>query len=348
MDVNSLVKVFAKHDRLSRLLVPERYVAMDTMRDDWQEAFPPRMPPPMPGDPAPKEGAAPPPMPGGPTEKRARAIAALLSGGEVSDADMKELFGFDNAQLAAARAAADPVIKPLPDKCVLMTFDDATLDHYTVACPELEKYGGKANLFVAECEGGFFGKPGFDDKSMYMTWEQIKELSDRGHEVLNHSLTHSNGFRAMNREDKIAEIRGIEERCEQYGIPRPTVFGAPGGGYTPEILDLMRETGYLWGRGDLSGTSPVRVGSALYDPYVDTPLCMPHSDPQTLDELREELEGCVGKVMLLVFHGIDDPMMPAPPFAEMVRTIYEAGGRCITFRELAEYVDPVKADRYTK
>ncbi len=347
MDINSLVRAINKRDRLSRLLEPDRYVSLDTMRDEWVEAFPPRPAPPMPGDPMPEPGSGP-VMPGPEIEQRARVIAGLMKGEQVPDGLMKELFGFGYAEFAGALRAADPVKKPIPDKCVLMTFDDATLDHYTVACPELEKYGGKANLFVAECAGGFFGGNGFWDKSLYMTWEQIRELSDRGHEVLNHSLNHLNEFRSLDRNGKLAEIRGIEERCAQYGIPRPTVFGAPGGGYTPEILDLMRETGYHWGRGDLYGVSPKRLGDALYDPYVDTPLCVPHSDPESTDDLRAELARCTGKVMVLVFHGIDDPMMTKIPFADIVRTIYEEGGRCITFRELEEYVDPVKADAYTR
>ena len=57
---------------------------------------------------------------------------------------------------------------------VLMTFDDATLVHYSTACPILEKYGGKAVLFATEMKQGLFGGPGFSDKSAYMSWEQIK------------------------------------------------------------------------------------------------------------------------------------------------------------------------------
>ncbi len=348
MNVNSLVRAINKHDRLTRLLTPERYVGLDTLRGEWDEAFPPRPAPPMPGDPAPEPGAAGPMMPGPEIEQRARVIAGLMSGESVPDSLMRELFGFGFEEYEQAKRGSDPVIAPVPDKCVLMTFDDATLDHYTVACPELEKYGGHANLFIAECTGGFFGGTGFSDKSRYMTWEQIKELSDRGHEVLNHSLEHLNEFRNLDRADQLAQIRGIEERCAQHGIPKPTVFGAPGGAYTPQILDLMRETGYYWGRGDLYGVEPRLLGEALYDPYIDSPLCVPHSDPDSVGELRRQISLCTGRVMVLVFHGIDDPMMTKIPFAEMVRTIYEEGGRCITFRELEKYVDPVRADAYTR
>jgi hypothetical protein len=34
-------------------------------------------------------------------------------------------------------------------------------------------------------------------------------------------------------------------------------------------------------------------------------------------------------------------------FEEQVALVYELGGRCITFRELAQYIDPVRAYAYT-
>jgi peptidoglycan-N-acetylglucosamine deacetylase len=75
-------------------------------------------------------------------------------------------------------------------------------------------------------EGGIFGRPGFADKTAFMTWEQIKELSDRGHEIVNHSWHHSMKFQTGADDYIMEEIHGIEKRCVQYGIPKPTCFGA--------------------------------------------------------------------------------------------------------------------------
>lgn len=91
----------------------------------------------------------------------------------------------------------------------------------------------------------------------------------------------------------------------------------------------------------------MRVGDALYDPYIDTPLVMPNISPMTADELKAELDKAVGRVALMVFHGIDDPKMPSIPFKELVKKIADCGGKCITFRELSEYIDHVKAYNYT-
>jgi len=229
-----------------------------------------------------------------------------------------------------------------------VTFDDSTIDHYTVACPLLEKYGGKANLFTTEMESGMFGRPGFADKTAFMTWEQIKELSDRGHEVVNHSWHHSMKIQTGADDCIMEEIHGIEKLCVQYGIPKPTCFGAPGGGFTRHIEEILHKEGYLWGRGDLKGIHPEILGEALYDPYVDTPLVIPNCNPTSIARLREILDSTVGgKVALFVFHNINDKRMMSMPFEDIVKGIYEYGGRCITFRELTGYVDPLKAYAYT-
>jgi len=352
MDPKSLVKAKQNYSIQKKLLDPERWVSLDVFRDLFPDTFPRMMmpAPAKPGEP-PKAGG-----PGGPgampdfalIAEKAKILAKYIAGDKIDDAVMKKLFGFTNADLEACLKANDPVKKTLPEKMVLMTFDDSTIDHYTVACPLLEKYGGKANLFTTEMIGGMFGRPGFADKTAFMTWEQIKELSDRGHEIVNHSWHHSMEFQTGSDDYIREEIQGIEKRCAQYGIPKPTAFGAPGGGFTRHIEEILHEAGYLWGRGDLKGVHPERLGEALYDPYVDTPMVVPNCNPTSIARLREILDGTAGgKVALFVFHGVNDKMMMSMPFEDIVKGIYAYGGSCITFRQLAEYVDPLKAYAYT-
>ncbi len=361
MNLEKFVEALQAYDVRRRLLVPERYIAMDLFQDCMPEDYPRRSgPPAMPSG----EGGGPggpgggPGGPGGPgggmgdmmnaANEKEKVLVALLSGEAVADDVVEKALGFSGAALKQALKDADPVIKPLPDKQVLLTFDDSTIDHYTDACPILEKYGFHANLFTTEMESNMFSGASFDDKTKFMTWEQIKELSDRGHEVCNHSWHHTSGFQSSSREDKIREIQGLEEQCYKYNIPKPTVFGAPGGQYSPEVEELMLELGYHWGRGDRAGVTPLLRGSALYDPYVDTPMVVPNVSVMSAEAIKPVLDKCVGKVALLVFHDINDTRMPGPPFEELIRTISEYGGRCITFRELEQYIDPVKAHNYIR
>jgi peptidoglycan/xylan/chitin deacetylase (PgdA/CDA1 family) len=73
--------------------------------------------------------------------------------------------------------------KPLPERPFMITFDDTHIEHYTVAAPELEKHGFKGVFF---CMTIPIGKPN------YMSSEQIKSLSDRGHVIGSHTWDHHN------------------------------------------------------------------------------------------------------------------------------------------------------------
>ena len=75
-------------------------------------------------------------------------------------------------------------LEPLPDKLVVLTFDDASKSHFTIARPVLLKYKFGATFFVTE---GFDFK---DNKKDYMTWEEIAQLHNDGFEIGNHTRDH--------------------------------------------------------------------------------------------------------------------------------------------------------------
>src|SRR5438552_7321172 len=107
--------------------------------------------------------------------------------------------------------------EPIPDKLVVLTFDDSSKSHFTIARPLLKKYGFGATFFVTE---------GFDfptNKRDYMTWEQIARLHEDGFEIGNHTLDHKSVTRDTVR-DLAAQVRGISARCEKHGIPVPVSF----------------------------------------------------------------------------------------------------------------------------
>src|SRR3954467_12832464 len=81
--------------------------------------------------------------------------------------------------VAPARA-----LEPIPDKLVVLTFDDASKSHFTVARPVLLKYKFGAPLFVTE---GFALQ---DNKTEYLTWEEIAQLHQDGFEIGNPTRDH--------------------------------------------------------------------------------------------------------------------------------------------------------------
>ena len=71
-------------------------------------------------------------------------------------------------------ASLTVTLEPIPDKLVVLTFDDASKSHVTVAAPLLKKHGFGATFFVTE---------GFDfptNKRDYMTWDDIAQLHRDG------------------------------------------------------------------------------------------------------------------------------------------------------------------------
>jgi peptidoglycan/xylan/chitin deacetylase (PgdA/CDA1 family) len=70
---------------------------------------------------------------------------------------------------------------PLPKKPIMLTFDDTDLDQFTIAAPEMKKYGFKGVFFVMTVS---LGRP------HYMTADMVKKLSDDGHVIASHTWDH--------------------------------------------------------------------------------------------------------------------------------------------------------------
>ncbi|MFH2045995.1 MAG: poly-beta-1,6-N-acetyl-D-glucosamine N-deacetylase PgaB [Pseudomonadota bacterium] len=83
--------------------------------------------------------------------------------------------------------AAKKGIKPLPEKAVLLTFDDAYLSFYQFVYPVLKKYGYSAVLSVV-CSW-IEEKPEYVGNKDLMSWKQIKEMADSGRVYI---ASHSN------------------------------------------------------------------------------------------------------------------------------------------------------------
>lgn len=70
-----------------------------------------------------------------------------------------------------------------------LTFDDGFKAHYQHAFPVLQKYNLQGTFFV---NSGNLVKRGETQKERYGFWEDFKEMSEAGHEIASHSLSHQN------------------------------------------------------------------------------------------------------------------------------------------------------------
>jgi peptidoglycan/xylan/chitin deacetylase (PgdA/CDA1 family) len=226
----------------------------------------------------------------------------------------------------------------VPDKVVALTFDDASASHATFVAPLLKKYGFGATFFVCEFP------PDFDDKTKYMSWEQIAELHRMGFEIGSHTRTHKH-VNKMRPGELEAELGYIERKCEELGMPRPVTFAYPAYVSTPEAVRTLVERGYVFSRVG---------GGRAFHPGTDDPALVPSFSTTGTDEKSAERvlatlrEARDGRIVVLTVHGVPDTAHPgvttAPElFEKYLRFLKGEKYTVVALRDLAKYL-PKRAE----
>ena len=225
--------------------------------------------------------------------------------------------------------------KHIPDRIVVLTFDDATASQYSVVAPLLKEYGFGATFFICEFP------PNFSDTSKYMNWRQIRELDRMGFEIANHTRNHP--AIAKLSDDKIVEqLQYIERKCDSMKIKRPITFAYPGYSLSLPVMKILEEKGYLFSRAG---------GERPYDPLTDHPQLIPswamnsNNKPLIMDALKEARHG---KIVVLTIHGVPDvehPWVNTTPelFKEYLQYLKENHFTVVSLRDLAKYVNVKEA-----
>lgn len=246
--------------------------------------------------------------------------------------------------ISAPVIPAPAVREPVPDKLVVLSFDDSVSSHYTNARPLLKKLGFGATFFITE---GFSFRT---NKSDYLTWEQIAELHRDGFEIGNHTMSHM-GVSPATLVRLPREVAFINERCAEYGIPTPVSFAWPGNSIDPGALPILRELGIQWARRGAQPEVSYESGRGIAcEPQHDHPLLLPTTGDARPNWTLENLKSAVapakdGRIAVLQFHGVPDrehPWVNTPEerFVEYMQWLKDNGFRCIAVRDLARYMDP--------
>src|SRR5207247_6640597 len=88
----------------------------------------------------------------------------------------------------------------------------------------------------------------------YMSWQEIAQLHKDGFEIGNHTRDHL-GITDKTVRDLAAQVRGINDRCREHGIPAPVSFAYPGNALTKAALPILKDLGIRFAR---RGGSPER------------------------------------------------------------------------------------------
>jgi polysaccharide deacetylase len=126
----------------------------------------------------------------------------------------------------------------LPERPVLITFDDGYEDNYTNAYPILRKYGLKATIFVVT---GFLSK-----RDGYLTWDQLREMEQNGITIESHTVTHAPLPELP--DDRIYEELAESKRQAEEELGHPIEYIAyPTGVHDLHIAEIARACGYKAG-----------------------------------------------------------------------------------------------------
>lgn len=244
---------------------------------------------------------------------------------------------------AVATALTLSAAVPVPDKLVVLTFDDSSASHHAVARPILKKYGFGATFFITE--GFTFAT----NKRDYMTWEQVAELHRDGFEIGNHTRDHL-GITAKNVGRLAEQLEVIAARCREHGIPTPISFAWPGNKFDLAALPVLAQAGIRFARRGGEPEVPYAVGGGVaFERGEDHPLLVPTTGDArptwTLDDLKKAVaQARDGRVAVLQFHGVPDgehPWVNTPRerFEEYMAWLHAEGYTVIALRDLARYVD---------
>jgi peptidoglycan-N-acetylglucosamine deacetylase len=240
--------------------------------------------------------------------------------------------------------------QPIPDKLVVLTFDDSSASHHAIAAPLLKRYGFGATFFITE---GFTFPT---NKRDYMTWEQIAELHRDGFEIGNHTRDHM-GVTVASVPRLAEQLEAIAARCREYGIPVPVSFAWPGNRFHASALPVLQSAGIRFARRGGEPEVPYALGGGVaYEPGADHPLLIPTTGDArpdwTLDNLKRAVAlGGRGRIPVLQFHGVPDgehPWVNTPRerFEEYMAWLKRESFTVIALRDLVRYTEgkPVPAD----
>ncbi|TSA45345.1 polysaccharide deacetylase family protein [bacterium] len=163
----------------------------------------------------------------------------------------------------------------LPDKPILLTFDDGYEDFYTAAFPILKLHGFKSTAFVIT---GFVSEP----DNRYLTWKQITELDQSGLVTIgSHTVRHKDLTTDPHAWQEIADSKKTLENALGHPV---TAFAYPGGAFNEQAASLVEKAGY-----GISFTTKFGIWHDYQNRFITTRVRAGNN--LTMDQFAERLTG---------------------------------------------------------
>lgn len=193
------------------------------------------------------------------------------------DADLNylESHGYETVTVADLVRYVDE-LGELPEKPVMITFDDGHYNNYLYAYPLLKKHGMRAVISVIGKETEQYTESGQENAYWsYLTLDRLREISTDGvFEIQNHSYDlHENDARKgalRMRGESLESYRALlvedTERTQKLliegGVPTPICYTYPYGACSRESEEVIKSLGFLCTLGCEERVNTLRRGDA--------------------------------------------------------------------------------------
>lgn len=124
----------------------------------------------------------------------------------------------------------------LPEKPIILTFDDGYSDFYQNALPL---------LLERNMTGVIYAITGRIDQSGYMTEAQIVDAKIKGIEIGSHTITHPN-LSNTEPDRAINEIKASKSKLEAMISDEIVSFCYPSGYFSDQTIEIIKEAGYSY------------------------------------------------------------------------------------------------------
>ena len=123
----------------------------------------------------------------------------------------------------------------LPEKPIVLTFDDGYEDNFTEMLPILEAHNMTAVVYVVT---NFIGKPG------YLNFSQLKEMQKRGIEIGSHTADHipldKAGEKVLN-----GQVHAAKQFLDWSELETIYTFSYPNGAFNDRLIEYLKKENFL-------------------------------------------------------------------------------------------------------
>jgi peptidoglycan/xylan/chitin deacetylase (PgdA/CDA1 family) len=121
----------------------------------------------------------------------------------------------------------------LPNKSIILTFDDGYQDAYTQAFPALLAHHMRGTFYIVT---GFLGTPN------YLTWNEVEKMKDAGMEIAAHTVTHAD-LSKLTSDQQEQEIKDSIQTLDEKLQIHVRSLAYPFGHYTNQTMRMTKAAG---------------------------------------------------------------------------------------------------------